>query len=196
MIGNMQAATSLQLAAWAMAQLQSSVHTLYRCQLWISSLAKTTINTKTRTRTRTNTNTKKQRQPSMHPLLSGVCEEGKTSSADILASLARALEGYVPMLAMIRWSRFLCKVTMRFLSTHFSLSTCPLLSRKCPFMSQQMSTFVSAFIHFCHEGSHTPCLEFIMLSFLSNICQHFPQHQIAHRQLHQTNMYRDPFTYA
>jgi len=56
-----QAATSLQLAAWAMAQLQSSVHTLY----------------------------------------SGVCEEGKTSSADILASLARALEGYVPMLAML-----------------------------------------------------------------------------------------------
>ena len=38
----------------------------------------------------------------MHPLLSGVCEEGKTSSADILASLARALEGYVPMLAMLR----------------------------------------------------------------------------------------------
>jgi len=56
-----QAATSLQLAAWAMAQLQSSVHTLY----------------------------------------SGVCEEGETSAADILASLARALEGYVPMLAML-----------------------------------------------------------------------------------------------
>ena len=121
MILAIQAATSLQLAAWAMAQLQSSVHTLYRCQLWISSLAKTTINTKTRTRTRTNTNTKKQRQPSMHPLLSGVCEEGKTSSADILASLARALEGYVPMLAMLRWSRILCKVIKWFLSIHFRL---------------------------------------------------------------------------
>ena len=33
---------------------------------------------------------------------SGVCEEGETSAADILASLARALEGYVPMLAMLR----------------------------------------------------------------------------------------------
>ena len=79
MTKNMQAATSLQLAAWAMAQLQSSVHTLYRCR-----------------------QRQRQRQPSMHPLLSGVCEEGKTSSADILASLARALEGYFPMLAMLR----------------------------------------------------------------------------------------------
>ena len=36
-------------------------------------------------------------------LCSGVCEEGETSAADILASLARALEGYIPMLAMLRW---------------------------------------------------------------------------------------------
>ena len=37
-VDNPQAATSLQLAAWAMAQLQSSVHTLYRWQLSPTSI--------------------------------------------------------------------------------------------------------------------------------------------------------------
>ena len=52
MIGNMQAATSLQLAAWAMAQLQSSVHTLYRCWLWIFSKDKDNHKDKDRERDR------------------------------------------------------------------------------------------------------------------------------------------------
>merc|ERR1712032_1078559 len=77
-----QAATSLQLAAWAMAQLQSSVHTLY----------------------------------------SGVCEEGETSAADILASLARALEGYVPMLAMLRSSQIMMFMLFIYISQHGHIS--------------------------------------------------------------------------
>lgn len=56
-----KAATSLQLAAWVMAQLQASVHTMY----------------------------------------SGLCVEGRTSSADILAALSRAVEGYLPVVTML-----------------------------------------------------------------------------------------------
>lgn len=55
-----QAATSLQLAAWVMAQMEASVHTMY----------------------------------------SGLCEEGR-STADILAALAAAMDGYAPMLAVL-----------------------------------------------------------------------------------------------
>ena len=72
--------------------LQSSVHTLYMFLLFcISSHAVVTS----------------VRLSNVVTLFlfrcSGVCEEGETSAADILASLARALEGYVPMLAMLRW---------------------------------------------------------------------------------------------
>ena len=91
-----------------MAQLQSSVHTLYRWSLTSLFLA--------------NLNTFYSVKYWPVLLCSGVCEEGETSAADILALLARALEGYVPMLAMLRSSQIMMFMLFIYISQHGHIS--------------------------------------------------------------------------
>ena len=74
-----KSATSLQLAAWVMAQLQSSVHTFY-------SQVKTTFSN--------GVNLISSSQE-------GICGSEESSTTEILGSLSKAITGYIPIVTML-----------------------------------------------------------------------------------------------